>query len=191
MAAGKVATGFSKPYVALYNVSEGGVSYSGARALARGVGVSLEPETSDDNIFYADNQAAETEGGVFKGGKVTLTVDGLKEDAEAMIYGTASADEDGWTAYGDNQRIPYVGIGYVTRYMEDGVVSYVPTVLAKAKFAQKSESAKTQEENIDFQTQELSATLMRADDANHNWKYLGKSCATEAEAEALLVAKLS
>ena len=52
MANGKVCTGFSKPYIATYSESSGTITYSGVTALARGVGVSIEPEASEDNIFY-------------------------------------------------------------------------------------------------------------------------------------------
>mgnify|MGYP000721857886 CR=1 FL=1 len=76
-AAGKVCTGFSKPYVAKYNNTGGVVSYSGAMLLARGVSVSLSLNTTDDNTFYADNVAAEVAAATFSDGTATLTVDGL------------------------------------------------------------------------------------------------------------------
>ena len=50
-AAGKVCTGFSLPYVALYNNG----TYTSGQKLARGVDVTVSPESSDDNKFYADN----------------------------------------------------------------------------------------------------------------------------------------
>ena len=64
-AAGKVCTGFSKPYVAKYSNAGGVVSYSGCMQLARGVSVSLSLDTTDDNNFYADNIVAETAAAVF------------------------------------------------------------------------------------------------------------------------------
>lgn len=77
MAAGKVITGFSKPYVAVYSASGGTVTYSKGRELARGVGVSTDYEVGDSNPFYANNVEAENVPGVFTGGTATLTVDGL------------------------------------------------------------------------------------------------------------------
>ena len=77
MKAGKVTTGFSKPYVALYAESSGTVTYSSGQLLARGVEVSIEPEVGDANKFYADNIVAETIAGIFQGGTATFTVDGL------------------------------------------------------------------------------------------------------------------
>lgn len=188
MAAGKVTIGFSKPYVALYDTSAG--TYSSGQILARGVGVSAEIESSDDNIFYADNQAAESDSGRFTGGTVTLTVDGLQTAAEKLIMGLPTAGEDGWLKYDDDQAIPYVGIGFIVRYMSDGVESYTPFIFTKCKFNQIAIDANTMEDEIDWQTQELEATIMRGNDAKHTWKQVGASAATEAAAETALRTKL-
>jgi hypothetical protein len=57
-------------------------------------------------------------------------------------------------------------------------------------FNQVPTNAETQEESINWQTQELTARVMRGDDAKHNWKYVGSSYETEAAAEAALKTKL-
>ena len=46
MANGRVCTGFSKPYVAVYSATGGTIKYESGQDLARGVDVSIEPETS-------------------------------------------------------------------------------------------------------------------------------------------------
>ena len=184
MAAGRVCTGFSKPYVALYAVSNGSVTYSSGALLGRGVEVSVEAEeASEANNFYADNVIAESISGVFSGGTATLTVDGLMDATRKLIYGLPTA-VDGWTHYGDSQNVPYVGIGFITRYMSDGVTSYVPTILTKAIFQAEPHEAATQEDEVEFQTTELSATLLRDDSANHDWKLIGEAQTSEALAEA-------
>lgn len=193
MAAGKVCTGFSMPYVAKYSATGGTVTYSEAMRLARGVSVEVAPEVGDDNKFYADNIAAETAPGTFTGGTVTLTVDGLLEAAEKFIMGLpAERTVNGVSvmAYGDSANPPYVGIGFLARYMSDGVTTYTPIVLTKARFSQPNTSASTQEDAIDWQTQELSASLMRDDTANHEWKWIGADCATEEAGVAALQALL-
>lgn len=187
MAAGKVTIGFSKPYVAIYDPST--QEYSDGQILARGVGVSAEIESSDDNIFYADNVAAESDAGRFTGGTVTLTVDGLFAAAEKLIMGLPTAGSDGFMAYDDDQAIPYVGIGFVVRYMSDGVETYTPFVFTKTKFTQIPIDANTMEDEIDWQTQELEATIMRGDDAKHTWKLVGGAESTEAAAEAKIKTK--
>lgn len=183
MAAGKVCIGFSKPYVALYTKSSSGISYSSGQLLARGVSVTASPETSDDNNFYADNIVAETEAGTFTGGTINLTVDGLMESAEKLIMGLPTAGSDGLTAYGDNMAIPDVGIGFIEMYQSDGVISYKPVIFPRAAFNLIEENANTKEETIDWQTQDLSATIKRAEDAKRNWKYVGGDLETEAAAE--------
>lgn len=189
-AAGRVTTGFSLPYVAVYSATGGTITYSDGQKLARGVDVTISPESSDDNIFYADNQAAEEDSGRFTGGTLSLTVDGLLTATKKLIFGLPTADSDGWTAYGDEMAVPYVGVGFIARVQSDGVVAYVPTVIAKCKFHPEENTAATQEDEIDWQTQALEATILRADDTNHNWKFEGKEYATEAAAETALCTKL-
>lgn len=196
-AAGKVCTGFSMPYVANYSNVGSVVTYSGVMQLARGVSVSLSLDTTDDNVFHADNVSAETAAAIFTGGTATLTVDGLLAEAEKFILGlpettkvTAGGDQVDVSHYGDGMEIPYVGIGFVVRYQSGGVVTYAPVVLAKARFQQPGLDAATQEESIDWQTQELTATLMRDDTTNHDWKLVGADQSTEAAAESVLKAIL-
>ena len=189
-AAGRVCTGFSKPYVALYSATGGTISYASGQQLARGVNVAVNPESGDDNNFYADNMLAETGDATFTGGELTLTVDGLHEAAERLIMGLPEANSAGWIIYDKNQAVPYVGIGFIARFQSDGVVTYVPFVLIKCKFNQIGTSAATQEENVDYQTQELSAKIFRGDDSDESWKYVGTAQTTEAAAEAALRTKL-
>ena len=191
MAAGKVCTGFSKPYVALYSESSGTISYTSGQQLARGVDVTIEPETGDDNDFYADNVKAESAGKKFTGGTLTLTVDGLLVAAEKLIMGLPTPSSGDWIPYDDDQSVPYVGVGFIARYMSGGVESFAPVVLVKCMFNQVQVSAATQEEEIDWQTQELSASIYRGDDAKHTWKYVPVTdYSTEAAVEPALKTKL-
>lgn len=185
-AVGKVCTGFSKPYVAIYSAVGTTVTYSSGQVLARGVEVSIEPESSDASNFYADNVIAETVGGQFTGGTATLTVDGLLQSAESLITGVGAADADGFINYGNSQDVPFVGLGFVVRYLSGGTTYYTPVILTKAILNPQSLSAATQGESIDFQTQELEFTLSRDDSANGVWKKVGADQTTEALAIAEL-----
>ncbi len=168
MAAGKVITGFSKPYVAVYSASGGTVTYSKGMELARGVGVSTDYEVGDSNPFYANNVEAENVPGVFTGGTATLTVDGL-------FAGEAAVP-------------PYVGIGFIIRYMSGGVTTYAPYVLTKSRFQMSGNEANTQEESIEWQTRELTADLMRDDTPQKNFQKIFDDQETETEAEEILKA---
>ena len=193
MANGKVITGYSKPYVALYNANEGSPTYSGGMPLARGVDVSVEAETGDAVNFYADNVMAESVGGVFTGATITMTVDGLKDAARKLIMGLPNAESMTVGTetvqvykYDDRQQIPNVGIGFIIRYMEQGVTTYSPVVFTKASFSVDGIEAATQEEEVEFQTTELEAALMRDDSANHVWRIIAADQTTEAAAENVI-----
>lgn len=191
MANGKVITGYSMPFVALYAAANGVVTYSGGIPLARGVDVSLSVEGGGDNDFYADNVKAESDTQTFSSGTLSLTVDGLKAAARKLISGVKTTRKEGsgdtaisFDVYDDKQEMPYVGVGFVVRYMEDGVTTYAPIIIKKVKFSPEGLDAATQEENIDWQTTKLEASIMRDDTANHEWKLVGEDQTTEEAAVA-------
>ena len=198
MANGKVITGYSRPFVALYNNNEGTITYSSGMPLARGVDVSVEAETGDAVNFYADNVMAESVGGVFTSATITMTVDGLKDAARKLIMGlpnaeplTVGSDSVDIYTYDDRQNIPNVGIGFVVRYMESGVTTYQPVVFTKASFSVDGLDAATQEEEIEFQTTELEASLMRDDSQYHAWRKIGAEQTTETAAVNVVKALLN
>lgn len=186
-----VTTGFSKPYVAKYANTTGTNVYTDGMLLARGVSVSVEADSVDDNNFYADNIIAESEKGNITGGTLTLTVDGLSTEAKKLILGLPNASGS-WVAYGDEADPPYVGVGFIRRTMNLGSTSYWGVVFPKCKFTYFNEDAETSEEQINWQTLELEATFLRDDTTHHNWKMVSSSgYSTESAAEAAVKAYLS
>ena len=184
--AGRVCVGFSLPYVAKYVNTSGTISYTNGTKLARGVNVSVTPDApSSDNIFYADNGAAETAAGKFKGGSFSLTVDGLLAAAESFIMGLQAVDS-GWYHYDDDQTPEYFGLGFIAKFMSDGVISYVPYMLRKVSFDPINTSAETEGEDISWQTQAITGKILKDDSSKHGWKDVGIEYSTEAAAEAAL-----
>ena len=190
-----VTTGFSKPYVAKYANNDGTVTYSGGMKLGRGVSVEIEIDAADDNNFYADNVIAETESTQFTSGSATVTVDGLENEAAVLILGLPASEafEVGENKsvnlqkYGKALNAPYVAFAYVRRTQMEGVTKYYPVIHPKNKFSIPSDSAATQEDSIDWQTQELSATILRDDTAEANWKITtDEGLDTEEEAEEVI-----
>ena len=190
LASGAVITGFGLPVVAKYTVSSGTVTYTSGQDLARGVSVSTSIETlGEDNVFYANNEAAEVAPLRFRRGTATLTVDGLLVAAEKLILGlpdarslTVGSATVSMEDYGDDQEIPYCGIGYVIRRQSAGVEFYQGVVYTKARFSQFEPGAETQGEDIDWQTTELEAMLLRDDTSKHNWKSVTAPLETALEA---------
>lgn len=195
-----VTTGFSMPYVAKYANTGTTVTYTSGMDLARGVNLSLEIDTADDNNFYANNVLAEVETAQFTSGSATVTVDGLSNEAATLIFGLPAPTslEVGapettvqMQGYGDGMNPPYVGFGCVRRTQMEGKVEYWPLILPKIKFGLPSEEMATQEDQIDWQTQELTATIQRDDTTAKNWKVISaEGLDTEAEAYAAVKAFL-
>lgn len=195
-----VTTGFSMPYVAKYANTGTTVTYTSGMDLARGVSLSLEIDTADDNNFYANNVLAEVETAQFTSGKAIVTVDGLSNEAATLIFGLPAPTslEVGspettvqMQGYGEAMNPPYVGFGCVRRTQMEGKVEYWPLILPKIKFGLPSDEMDTQEDQIDWQTQELTAAIQRDDTTAKNWKVISaEGIATEAEAYAAVKAFL-
>ena len=192
---GRVCTGFSLPYVAQYGATGGAIAYSNGQKLARGVSVNIATETEDANDFYADNKVGETAGGGITGGTLKLTVDGLEAEVRQFILGlpnptsiTVGTETVDVYHYGEAMNPPYVGVGYIARYMSNGVTSYVPMLVTRCRFKMFELNAETQEEDIDWQTEDIEATMTT--DANGDFIYEGEAQSTEAQAEAVIKAML-
>lgn len=197
-AAGKVCVGYSDPYVAKYACEDGKVTFTDGRRLARGVNVKITPETVDSNDFYADCEIAESESGHISGGTMSLTVDGLHQDAERFVFGLPDAADvecNGKTVkitkYPSAMNIPYMGVGVVIHYLSAGVTTFVPTIVPKNQFKAPSTEAATREKELNYQTQTLETTFMPDDSESHDWKWTGDDCATRAEAVAVLKSLMS
>lgn len=193
LARGKVVTGFGYPQVALYNAAAGVVTYSGVRDLARGVSISPQITTSSgDNILWLDNQAAERAKPKFRSGTLPMVVDGLRIESEMMIMGIpAEATETVqvgtgksvvFTSYDNRQNIPYVGTGVTVQYQSNGIVFYQGFIYRKTQFDQFDIPAATEGQEIDWQTQNLTAQILVDDTARHAWKWFSELVETELEA---------
>ncbi|MBR7147436.1 MAG: hypothetical protein IKD13_01285 [Firmicutes bacterium] len=200
MEAGRVLIGFSYPVVAKYNYDGKNVTYSDGRVLARGVSVSLDLETSDDNNFYADNKLAESENGDFNGGTAALTVDGMHPESERFALGLPEPEAVPYgesktvkiTKHGANAKPPYLAMGYITQYQSGGDENiFVPTILTKGKFRTPKFDAKTREGKKDWQTQELTLDLHRDETEGRNWKWVAEDQTSEAAAMEILNALLN
>ena len=193
-----VTTGFSEPYVAKYSNAGTTVTYSGGMKLGRGVSMSVEVESADDNNFFADDQIAESETGIMTSASGTFTVDGLEPEAAALILGLPEKGQETIKEtpvdvydYDDRMAVPYVGVGVLQRVMLNGVPYWVPIVFTKVKFNIPGDEAATQEDQIDWQTQDLDASIVRDDTENHRWKRVFARQTTKAAALNIITTYLN
>ena len=152
---------------AIATVSASGlVTYGGAKTPAKAISFNFEPTVSDAKL-YADDALAESDSRV-TGGTVTMGID--KEDFTTMadLLGHTK-DAGGEIVDNVNDLAPYVGVGRVTRLMENGQQKFRATVLSHVKFSEPCEEDNTMGESVEFSTYELSGTM--AIPANGIWRH--------------------
>ena len=197
LAAGAVGTGFRYPTVGLYNGDGAPGTHTNGRRLARGVSMSLDIQTAEGNVFHADDVAAESNAAQFSNGTMSLTVDGLLPESERMINGLPEEElvEVGVkqvpiTRTGDDSNSPNLGYGAIRVYESNGIELFRCIVLPKVCFRQAGFDAETRTEQKNYQTQNLTADIMRIDSGKHDWRWLGALYTTAEEAVADLDALL-
>lgn len=186
--------GLSKPYFAMYSAAGSTVSYANGAVMGKATEANIEIDTTEDNNLYADNAIAETDR-TFAGGTLTLSTDDLSQEVSKAILGLAEQAITGIEGvtdtsvkellYDDQQQTPYLGVGFIIKKKVGGVYKWRGVILTKVMFSAPADAATTQGETIEWQTPELSATIMRDDSTNHMWKREA-TFTTEAQAEAYI-----
>ena len=181
--------GLSKPFYAVYANTGTTVSYSNGGVLGKAVELSMELEDSEGNVFYADNGPAENETS-FAGGTLTITTDDLYDEPAATVLGLqtleiSTPETASEVVYNDQQNAPYVGFGAIVKKKQNGAYKYMGVVFPKVQFRNPGLTAVTQGEEIEWQTPELSAAILRSDDEQHSWQRHALF-STEANAEAYI-----
>ena len=92
--------------------------------------------------------------------------------------------------YDDTQVTPYLGVGFIIKKKVNGAYKWRGVVLPKVMFSVPEDAATTQGESIEWQTPELTGTIMRDDSPTHMWKREA-TFTTEAQAEAYIKNRLS
>lgn len=190
--------GLSKPYYAIYAEAGGVVSYSDGAVMGKATEANISIETTEDNNLYGDNGLAETDRR-FANGTLTLSTTDLSQEVSKAILGLteqAITGIDGVTdtsvkelVYDDTQVTPYLGVGFIIKKKVNGAYKWRGVVLPKIMFSVPEDAATTQGESIEWQTPELTGTIMRDDSATHVWKKEA-TFTTEAQAEAYIKARL-
>ena len=190
--------GLSKPYYGIYSASGTTVSYTDGAVMGKATEANIEIDTTDDNNLYGDNAIAEADRS-FAGGTLTLSTTDLSQEVSKAILGlkeSAITGIEGVTdtsakelIYDDDQSTPYLGVGFIIKKKVNGAYRWRAVVLTKVMFSVPADAATTQGESIEWQTPELSATIMRDDSATHMWKREA-TFTTEVQAEAYIKARL-
>lgn len=194
--------GLSIPICAPYTSDGNGVvSYTDPYIADVAIEYSVEIEIGDDNPLYGDNKIKEDSPGTFNSGTLTLNTSEIAPALAVKLLGlktakrTVNGAEVTEVVYDDSANAPYLGFGIIEEHQIDNVTLYKPIVLAKVRFKNPGLSAATREEEIDWQTPEIEASVARSDqtdtDYDHPWQFSPLELyTTEAEAKAYIWAVL-
>ena len=191
--------GLSKPYYGIYSANGTTVTYADGAVMGKATEANIEISTTEDNNLYGDNAIAETDRR-FASGTLTLSTTDLSPEVSKAILGLteqAVTGIEGVTdkdvkelVYDDNQAAPYLGVGFIIAKKVNGVLKWRSVILTKVMFSVPADAATTQGETIEWQTPELSGTIMRDDSSTHVWKKEA-TFSSEAQAEAYIKARLN
>lgn len=172
--------GLSKPYYAKYSNSGTTITYTGFAALGKAVELSVDLDDNTSNVLYADNGAAESVTS-FSGGTLTITTDDLAISAAKDVLGLTSGSGTSEVIFKADAVCPYIGFGCIVKKIQSGVAKWMAVVFPKVQFSNPGIEAVTQGDTIDWQTPELSATILRDDSSDAVWQ---KWSLYESEADA-------
>lgn len=185
--------GLLKPRIAKYAYASGVVTYTDGQILGKAIEHDLTLNNSDPVILYADDGAAESVGG-FSSGTLTVITDELPIEIAALIYGiepeTITTPVPGSAvSFDDDTTPPYLGYGVIVPKIRNNVRTWMAVLLTKIKFNVVGDSFQTKGETVEFQTPELTATVMRDDTSKHKWRQWAEF-GTEEAADDWLNTKL-
>lgn len=194
-------TGLSYLLIAPYKYDEATdkVTYGEGHITARMAEYKLDVEVEEDNNCYLDNQVAETVAGRMKSANLTVNTGEFTPEMSKMLLAAKEIKETVGTkeykgiAFDDDMKSPAVGAGLIEEHVYHGEYFYRAFLFPKTVYHIPAGAATTRGESIDWQTQELSSTIMRSDEKetddtpalHHPWEKFW-DCETESEAIALL-----
>lgn len=176
--------GLSIPWIAKYNSDSN--TYSGGFKCGQAISTSVTPNYNEAPL-YADNKQVEnvTE---FKNANVTLGVDRMPVIASSVMFGH-KVDENGEEISKTDDAAGYVGYGFITAELSDGVKKYRACVLWKVQFKEGEESYETKGDSIVFKTPVLSGVAMGT--SKENWRKKSPYFETEEEADKWIQLQLN
>ncbi|WP_305138438.1 hypothetical protein [Dubosiella newyorkensis] len=194
-------TGVSYLVLAPYHYDEATdkVTYGEGAITARMAEYKVAVEVEDDNKCYLDNQVAETAPGRMKSAELTVSTGEFDSKMSKMLLSakeiteTVGSKEIKGVAYDDDMISSPVGAGLIEEHVFHGEYFYRAFLFPKTAFSIPAGAASTRGESIDWQTQELTGTIMRSDQKetdetpplHHPWQKFW-DCESESQALSLL-----
>lgn len=164
-------------------VKENGVvtGYEGnVKLMGKAISASFTPNTPEENPLYANNAIAENDTSAGSGGSLALTLDRMTLEVASELYGTTvkevtvTVGEEQITGkeieyYGLETSSP-VGTAYIKLQQMDGVQSHEVLFYKEGTFTRPTDSAQTMGESVEWQTPEITGSIMGMQgDGTESW----------------------
>ena len=175
--------GLSKPWIAKYNPTTN--NYSNAFKCGNAINTAVTPNFNEAGLF-GDNRQVENVV-EFKNANVSLGVDRMPVIAASVMFGHTVTEEGGEISKASDSA-NYVGYGFITSEMVDGVKRYRACFLYKVQFKEGEEAYETKGDSIVFKTPALSGTSMSIE--NGEWRDKSPYFDTEDGADQWLQVKV-
>lgn len=175
--------GLSRPWMARYNQTTN--TYSDAFKCGGAMSTAVTPNYNEASL-YSDNQQTEYLA-EFKNAAVTIGTDRLPRQASEVAFGHTMS-ETGEEISGNEDQAGYIGYGFITAEMQDGVKKYRACLLTKVKLKEGEESFETKGDSIVFKNPSLSGTATV--NKKGEWRLKSPQYDTEEEADQWLQVKL-
>lgn len=179
------------------------ISYTGeAAATEKAVSYSMDLTVADNADLYGDNGIAETDGGQFVSAELTIGTTELTDETSKKLLSvkevtqTSGEKQVKGLAYERHTNGNVVGVGLIEEHQHHNKDFYRAVIMPRVRFAVPSSSATTRGDSIDWQTPEITGTVMTAETiadgpdgeaASEQWKET-YDLETESEALALITA---
>ena len=169
--------GLTNPVFGEYNYNGNVVSYSNGFVCGKAVEYSFEPETSDNNPLYGDDNIAENDYGSFNGGTLTLNTTDLDAYTSRRLLklkevqvqvGSVQVTE---LVKDDDAKPVPLGFGIIETHQINDIDKYRAVILCKATPNIPAEAATTKGESIEWQTKEIELAVTRADENSAKYKH--------------------
>lgn len=142
----------------------------GTKRMGKAISAEFTPNTPEDNPLYANNGVGENDASGASGGSITMTLDRMTMDTAADLYGLEVEEATVMVAgkpvtgrglrYKGNEQSAPVGVAYIRMNQEDGVRGHEVVLYRRGTFAMPSQSSRTMEKSIEWQTPEIEGTIM-------------------------------
>lgn len=156
--------GVARPVIAKYKEREGAPEYSEGMKFGKAIKVGVSPNYEDVSDYNDINNTDDEE--VFVDADVTLEISEIPQEAETLVMGHTMSGNEVTSKYTD--RANYVGVGFKTREVISGQVTYIAIWIHKVRFSEEGQEHESKGDSVTYATPSVKGKAIP--DINGEWR---------------------